>query len=82
MFAFDLDGRRLATMNTQLLKAGVLCVKAINEDILKTCTTDPAYAKVEYIMVDPSCSGSGIDYILFLHVDKPSRYVNTGIFYM
>ena len=59
IFAFDKDAKRLGTMNTLTLKAGVLCAELQHQDFLKVKTTDPKYSKVEYILVDPSCSGSG-----------------------
>ena len=59
IFSFDLDARRLATMGTMTLKAGVLCAQLIHQDFLKADPNDPKFAKVEYVIVDPSCSGSG-----------------------
>ena len=47
-------------MKKGLLKAGVTCVESCNQDILSVNPEDPKYSKVEYIIVDPSCSGSGI----------------------
>lgn len=40
-------------------KAGVTCATLCNEDFLAVDPTDPCYRDVEYILVDPSCSGSG-----------------------
>ncbi|XP_071994183.1 28S rRNA (cytosine-C(5))-methyltransferase [Engystomops pustulosus] len=60
VFAFDLDTKRLATMSTLLLRAGVTCQELANQDFLKVNPCDPKYQKVSHILVDPSCSGSGM----------------------
>lgn len=60
LFAFDLDAKRLSTMSTLLLRAGVTCQKLANEDFLKVDPDSPLYKDVEYILLDPSCSGSGM----------------------
>ncbi len=59
LFAFDLDAKRLATMSTLLLRAGVTCQQLANQDFLKVDPDSPQYKDVEYILLDPSCSGSG-----------------------
>lgn len=59
LFAFDLDAKRLATMSTLLLRAGVTCHQLANCDFLKVDPGSPQYKDVEYILLDPSCSGSG-----------------------
>lgn len=60
LFAFDLDAKRLSTMSTLLLRAGVTCQKLANEDFLKVDPHSPLYKDVQYILLDPSCSGSGM----------------------
>lgn len=60
LFAFDLDAKRLATMSTLLLRAGVTCQQLANQDFLKVEPDHPQYKDVEYILLDPSCSGSGM----------------------
>ncbi|XP_018412622.1 PREDICTED: probable 28S rRNA (cytosine-C(5))-methyltransferase [Nanorana parkeri] len=60
VFAFDLDTKRLATMSTLLLRAGVTCQELANQDFLTVNSGDPKYQKVSHILVDPSCSGSGM----------------------
>ncbi|KAM4570728.1 28S rRNA (cytosine-C(5))-methyltransferase [Fundulus diaphanus] len=60
LFAFDLDGKRLATMSTLLLRAGVTCHQLANQDFLKVDPDGPQFKDVEYILLDPSCSGSGM----------------------
>ena len=74
IFAFDLDPNRLATMNSGLLKAGVLCVDSYNQDILTVDPTDSKYSEVEYIIVDPSCSGSG----KFIRYYRPPSKLREG----
>ncbi|KAM9344428.1 28S rRNA (cytosine-C(5))-methyltransferase [Pholidichthys leucotaenia] len=60
LFAFDLDAKRLATMSTLLLRAGVTCQQLANQDFLKVDPLSPKYKDVEYLLLDPSCSGSGM----------------------
>ncbi|KAM5181555.1 28S rRNA (cytosine-C(5))-methyltransferase [Mantella aurantiaca] len=60
VFAFDLDTKRLATMSTLLLRAGVTCQELANQDFLTVNIGDPKYQKVSHVLVDPSCSGSGM----------------------
>ncbi|XP_068126200.1 28S rRNA (cytosine-C(5))-methyltransferase [Hyperolius riggenbachi] len=60
VFAFDLDTKRLATMSTLLLRAGVTCQELANQDFLSVSPSDSKYQKVSHILVDPSCSGSGM----------------------
>ncbi|XP_058268704.1 probable 28S rRNA (cytosine-C(5))-methyltransferase isoform X2 [Hemibagrus wyckioides] len=60
LFAFDLDAKRLSTMSTLLLRAGVTCHHLANEDFLKVDPLSPAYKDVKHILLDPSCSGSGM----------------------
>lgn len=59
LFAFDLDAKRLATMSTLLLRAGITCQQLANQDFLTVDPGDPRYKDVEYVLLDPSCSGSG-----------------------
>uniref|UniRef100_UPI003AAECA39 28S rRNA (cytosine-C(5))-methyltransferase n=1 Tax=Centroberyx gerrardi TaxID=166262 RepID=UPI003AAECA39 len=60
LFAFDLDAKRLSTMSTLLLRAGVTCQQLANQDFLKVDPDSPQYKDVEFILLDPSCSGSGM----------------------
>lgn len=59
IFAFDVDTKRLATMNTMLMRAGVTGFQLAQQDFLTVDPGDPKYCKVTYILLDPSCSGSG-----------------------
>ncbi|XP_047467297.1 probable 28S rRNA (cytosine-C(5))-methyltransferase [Mugil cephalus] len=60
LFAFDLDAKRLTTMSTLLLRAGVTCQQLANQDFLTVDPDSQQYKDVEYILLDPSCSGSGM----------------------
>ncbi|KAF6717328.1 putative 28S rRNA (cytosine-C(5))-methyltransferase [Oryzias melastigma] len=53
LFAFDLDAKRLATMSTLLLRAGVTCQQLANQDFLKVNPDSPQYKDVEYVLLDP-----------------------------
>ncbi|XP_027469358.1 28S rRNA (cytosine-C(5))-methyltransferase isoform X2 [Zalophus californianus] len=59
IFAFDLDAGRLASMATLLARAGVSCCELAEEDFLAVSPSDQRYRQVQYILLDPSCSGSG-----------------------
>ncbi|NXF93395.1 NSUN5 methyltransferase, partial [Eubucco bourcierii] len=60
IFAFDVDTKRLATMNTMLMRAGVTGFRLTQQDFLTVDPGDLKYSKVTYILLDPSCSGSGM----------------------
>ncbi|XP_077465943.1 28S rRNA (cytosine-C(5))-methyltransferase [Stigmatopora argus] len=60
VFAFDLDAKRLATMSTLLLRAGLTCHQLAHRDFLKVEPGSETYGDVEYVLLDPSCSGSGM----------------------
>ena len=59
IFAFDKDAARVKTMKSLLTKAGVTCVDVSHKDFLSVKPSDARYKDVRYIIVDPSCSGSG-----------------------
>ncbi|NWR81017.1 NSUN5 methyltransferase, partial [Centropus unirufus] len=59
IFAFDVDTKRMATMNTLLTRAGVTAFQLAQQDFLTVDPSDPKYRRVAYILLDPSCSGSG-----------------------
>ncbi|XP_078699500.1 28S rRNA (cytosine-C(5))-methyltransferase-like [Branchiostoma floridae x Branchiostoma belcheri] len=60
IFAFDIDSKRLATMRSLTQRAGVSCAQLVHGSFLDCDPEDPRYLGVEYILLDPSCSGSGI----------------------
>ncbi|KAK2509861.1 hypothetical protein MC885_007243 [Smutsia gigantea] len=59
-FAFDLDAKRVASMATLLARAGVSCCELAEKDFLAVSPSDQRYCQVQYILLDPSCSGSGM----------------------
>jgi len=58
IYAFDISSERLKTMNMLLEKAKVTNCATKNQDFLKSKPQE--YSEVEHILLDPSCSGSGI----------------------
>ncbi|NXQ35204.1 NSUN5 methyltransferase, partial [Alaudala cheleensis] len=60
IFAFDVDPKRIATMNTLLTRAGVTGCQLAQQDFLTVDPKDPKYSRVTHILLDPSCSGSGM----------------------
>ncbi|RMC10929.1 hypothetical protein DUI87_12642 [Hirundo rustica rustica] len=60
IFAFDVDPKRMATMNTLLTRAGVTGCQLAQQDFLTVDPRDPKYSRVTHILLDPSCSGSGM----------------------
>lgn len=66
--AFEKDKRRFATLEKMVSKAGCKNVETNCQDFLQVQPSDPAFSQVTHILLDPSCSGSGIvgrlDYLL------------------
>ncbi|KAI9512987.1 S-adenosyl-L-methionine-dependent methyltransferase [Russula earlei] len=60
IFALERDRKRYGTLKTMLARAGCGNVEALNLDFLSTNPNDEKYARVTHILLDPSCSGSGI----------------------
>lgn len=60
IFAFDKSSKRMETLKSLCKKAGASCVEANIQDFLRVNPQDVRYRNVGYILVDPSCSGSGI----------------------
>ncbi|KAL4221627.1 putative 28S rRNA (cytosine-C(5))-methyltransferase [Mactra antiquata] len=60
IFAFDKDKKRVKILQTMVNKAKATCVRAECKDFLSINPMDNLYRKVEYVLVDPSCSGSGM----------------------
>ena len=58
IYAFDKDHKRLITLKKLTSKAGCKNIEPIHGSFLDTNPAD--YKDVEYILLDPSCSGSGI----------------------
>ncbi|KAG2147675.1 S-adenosyl-L-methionine-dependent methyltransferase [Suillus clintonianus] len=68
LYAFEKDKRRFSTLKMMLAKAACRNVEAINADFLTVDPSHPKYSLATHILLDPSCSGSGIvnrlDYLL------------------
>ncbi|KAI5998737.1 S-adenosyl-L-methionine-dependent methyltransferase [Pisolithus albus] len=60
LYAFERDQKRYRTLKAMLNKAGCKNAEAINVDFLTVDPNDPKYGRVTHILLDPSCSGSGI----------------------
>ncbi|KAI0297242.1 S-adenosyl-L-methionine-dependent methyltransferase [Multifurca ochricompacta] len=60
IFAFERDRKRYDTLKTMLARAGCNNVEALNVDFLTTDYNNEKYSRVTHILLDPSCSGSGI----------------------
>ncbi|CAK8680322.1 28S rRNA (cytosine-C(5))-methyltransferase-like [Clavelina lepadiformis] len=60
IYAFDLDLKRIRTMKTLLDRAGVANCEVTQSNFLHVKKDDLKYKDVRYILVDPSCSGSGM----------------------
>lgn len=57
VYSCEKDEKRFQTLNAFIDKSEASCIKAINKCILTVGPED--CPNVEYILVDPSCSGSG-----------------------
>ncbi|KAF8339690.1 S-adenosyl-L-methionine-dependent methyltransferase [Cantharellus anzutake] len=68
IYAFERDSRRFKTLEQMLAKARCENVEATCADFLCANPLDVKYGKVSHILIDPSCSGSGIvnrmDYLM------------------
>ncbi|XP_037949743.1 28S rRNA (cytosine-C(5))-methyltransferase [Teleopsis dalmanni] len=73
IFAIEQDTDRYRVLNNMTEAAGCQIVKTINADALKCDST--RCPDVEYILVDPSCSGSGMQNRMSLEADdkNPDR---------
>lgn len=68
LFAIDQDKRRLETLKKLTKRNGATNIQPINKSFLDIDPMVEPYCNVQYILLDPSCSGSGIinrfDYLL------------------
>lgn len=58
IYAVEIRENRFKTLNKIVESSGATCVQTMNKDVLTIFESD--CPGVEYILVDPSCSGSGI----------------------
>jgi putative methyltransferase len=68
--AFDMDSRRLETLRRHAKKAKCTNILATCRNFLDVDYTGEEYQEVEYILLDPSCSGSGIVSRMDALIDK------------
>eukprot|EP01031_Cornospumella_fuschlensis_P031661 gene31661-38262_t len=72
IFAFDKNPERCATLKSRLANAGAgKLVQVANQDFLRVNVHDPKYARVQCVLLDPSCSGSGIARDITRLLDAP-----------
>ncbi|KAG8857591.1 hypothetical protein FRB96_005609 [Tulasnella sp. 330] len=68
IFAFERDRRRFETLELMVAKAGCKNVEPVLVDFLQVNPQERKYGDVSHILLDPSCSGSGIvsrlDYLI------------------
>ena len=57
LYAIEMNRRRYRELNKNLQTAGVTCAQTFNDDFL---TVTLPFDQIEFILLDPSCSGSGI----------------------
>nr|CAB3446117.1 unnamed protein product [Digitaria exilis] len=69
IIACELNKERAKTLQHTVRRSGANNIQTVNGDFLDIDGNDPSYAEVRAILLDPSCSGSGIsaerlDYLL------------------
>ncbi|XP_022101884.1 probable 28S rRNA (cytosine-C(5))-methyltransferase isoform X2 [Acanthaster planci] len=60
VFAFDVDPKRVSTLSAMTAVSGATNLEIAIQDFLKVNPREERFSNVRYILVDPSCSGSGI----------------------
>jgi len=60
VYAFEVDPRRCRLLQNRMEQAAAANVATRCQNFLEVDVADPAYAAVEYLLLDPSCSGSGM----------------------
>lgn len=58
--ACELNKERVKTLQHTIRRSGADNIETVNGDFLDIDSNDPSYAEVRAILLDPSCSGSGI----------------------
>ncbi|KAL5504035.1 hypothetical protein ACEPAH_8108 [Sanghuangporus vaninii] len=74
LYAFERDKKRFSTLKKMVARAHCGNVEPTNADFLAADPHDARYSRVSHILVDPSCSGSGIVNRLdhLLEIGEPS----------
>ncbi|KAG9013968.1 hypothetical protein FRB94_004348 [Tulasnella sp. JGI-2019a] len=77
IFAFERDRRRFETLKVMVAKAGCKNVEPVLVDFLQINPKESTYKAVSHILLDPSCSGSGIvnrlDYLVETEDDDGAK---------
>ncbi|KAJ6631011.1 S-adenosyl-L-methionine-dependent methyltransferase [Mycena sp. CBHHK59/15] len=60
LYAFERDRKRFGTLTMMVSRAGCKNVEPVNSDFLTVDPMDAMFKQVTHILLDPSCSGSGI----------------------
>ena len=61
VWAFEKDKGRMANLQKRMRSAGCQnIVRCVHADFLSTNVSEPSFQRVDTVIVDPSCSGSGI----------------------
>ncbi|KAI5122536.1 hypothetical protein M0805_005263 [Coniferiporia weirii] len=60
LYAFERDKKRFETLKKMVAKAHCRNVEPTNADFLSIDPSDLKYSRVSHVLLDPSCSGSGI----------------------
>lgn len=70
VFAFEMSERRAALLREMMTVKGATIVTTMHQSFMDADPNDPQYADVTHIMLDPSCSSSGMSQT---PEDKPER---------
>ena len=60
VIAFERDERRCELLRSMMHVKGATIVRSVHASFLDASPDDPAYARVTHVLLDPSCSSSGM----------------------
>eukprot|EP00965_Chrysotila_dentata_P122540 4050266-Pleurochrysis_carterae.AAC.1 len=60
LLAFEQDERRFMLLKQMLKQKGAVCAEAVHANFLKVDPTAAEYCDVTHVLLDPSCSSSGM----------------------
>jgi putative methyltransferase len=60
VIAFERDERRCELLKRMMVLKGASIVRSVHGSFLDASPDDPAYARVTHVLLDPSCSSSGM----------------------